>query len=101
MGIALKSAKERKYLEKDGLCSVVYEPSEVELRAYHFCVDNNIRISPVPETDGPRPVKWHIGISTPDNHRKIYKSKYKYDNHQVWQAHYEMCLYYYKKHENI
>ena len=43
------------------------------------------------------PGKWYIGISTPDNYKKVYKSKHIYDKTQVWDAMFEMCKYYYDK----
>ena len=95
-----KSAKQRKYDQKDGLCSIDYTPSEIEIKASHYCIAKDIRISPVPASEGPMPIKWHIGISEPANYKKIYRSKFQYDNHQVWEAYYEMCLYYYNKDEN-
>ena len=43
-------------------------------RIYHkYCGDNGIRISPVATLDNV-PGKWQVGISTPDDYRKIYRS---------------------------
>ena len=97
MGIRVKSTKERKYDDNHGLCSVYYNPTELEQLAYEYCVINNIIVSPYPAESGMMPQHWFVGISTPDDYKKIYKSKFKYDNHQIWPAMYEMCVYYYNK----
>ncbi len=93
----VKSAKERKYDQTSGLCAHDFTPTSEQQRAYFYCIDNNIIVSPVAAEEGMMPGKWYIGISTPDNYKKIYKSRFKYDNLQVWEAHYEMCSYYYNK----
>ena len=70
-------------------------PTEEQKKYYNYCVDNNIIISPMGINNTPG--KWYIGISTPDNYKKVYKSKHIYDKTQVWDAMFEMCKYYYDK----
>ncbi len=71
-----------------------YIPSDEERKWYKYCVDNDIRISPVgTETPG----KWYIGISDPGNYKKVYNSKFIYDKDTVMSEFYKMCYYYYAK----
>ena len=97
MGIRVKSTKERKYDETSGLCAYDYTPNERQALAYMYCIDNDIIISPIAAEQGMMPAKWYVGISTPDDYKKVYKSKFQYDNNQIWEAMYEMCEYYYNK----
>jgi len=90
MGSLTKRQKEQK---KYNLPELSMTPRQSTY--YNYCIDNNIRISPIGISDTPG--KWYIGISTPDNYRKIYKSKHIYDKNQVWEAMFEMCKYYYDK----
>ena len=74
-----------------------YSPTKEEDNAYHYCVENDIRISPIASDESG---KWYIGVSTPDDFKKVYKSKYIYNRDTIWVSFYEMCLYYYKKRNN-
>ena len=47
-----------------------YSPTREEDSAYHYCVDKNIRISPIASDESG---KWYIGVSTPDDFKKVYK----------------------------
>ena len=69
-----------------------YIPNEEEFKYYRYCVSNNIRISPM-GTD--QIGKWHIGISTPDSHRKVYNAPHIYDKDTIWIEYYKFCKYYY------
>ncbi len=62
---------------------------------YEYCIEKNIRISPIGINNTPG--KWYVGISTPENYKKVYKSKHIYDKEQIWDAVFEMCKYYYDK----
>lgn len=92
-----KSKAQEKYDKTKGLCSISYAPTSEEKDAYDYCVKNDIRISPVAIGPGMMNEKWYVGISTPENYKKVYKSKFQYDNEQIWPAVYEMCLYYFNK----
>ena len=69
--------------------------SEEQQKYYDYCVKNNIIISPIGIQNTPG--KWYVGISTPDNYKKVYKSKHIYNKDQIWDAMFEMCKYYYDK----
>lgn len=69
-----------------------YIPNDKERDYYYHCVKADIRISPIGTDDIG---KWYIGISSPGNHKKVYKSKFIYDKDTIWVAFYEMCKYYY------
>ena len=73
-----------------------YHPSKKEQEAYEYCVRNDIRISPVALPDN-NIGQWNIGISTPDNYKKIYRSPEKCDKHSVMEVMYKYCIYYYEK----
>ncbi len=70
-------------------------PTEDQKKYYDYCVNKNIIISPI--GINATPGKWYIGISTPDNYKKVYKSKFIYDKDQVWEEMFNMCKYYYDK----
>ena len=72
-----------------------YHPSKKEQDAYQYCVRNDIRISPVGISD--KIGQWRIGISTPDNYKKIYNSPEICDKHSVMEVMYKYCIYYYEK----
>ena len=71
-----------------------YNASEEETKWYHYCVRNNIRISPI-GIDGIG--KWYIGISDPSDYKKVYNSRFIYDRDTIWPEFYKMCKYYYEK----
>ncbi len=71
-------------------------PTEEQQKYDNYCVNKNIIISPI--GINATPGKWYIGISTPDNYKKVYKSKFIYDQHQIWEEMFNMCKYYYDKH---
>ena len=90
MGVLSKRQKEQaKYKLPD------FHISKEQQKYYDYCVKSNIIISPIGIQNTPG--KWYIGISTPDNYKKVYKSKHIYDKNQVWDAMFEMCKYYYDK----
>ena len=90
MGVSTKRQKEQaKYKLPE------YNTSEDQQKYYEYCIKNNIIISPIGIQNTTS--KWYIGISTPDNYKKVYKSKHIYDKDQVLDAMFEMCKYYYDK----
>ena len=93
MSVGLKKAKEKakRCLPED------YYPSDKEMEAYRYCVRNGIIISPVATEEWGEVGKWNIGISTPDNYKKIYRSPEKCDKHSVTEVFYKYCIYYYEK----
>ena len=93
MGSGLKLTKRQKEQAKFRLPD--YQVSPEEQKAYEYCVNNDIIISPIGISDDAG--KWYIGIATPDNYKKVYKSKHIYDKDTVWISFYEMCKYYYDK----
>ena len=73
-----------------------YYPTKEQENAALYCIRNNIRISPVACLDN-RVGSWQIGISTPDDYKKIYRSPEICDKHSVMEVYYKYCLYYYEK----
>jgi len=61
-----------------------------------YCRDKEIRISPVATLDN-EIGKWNIGISTPDDFRKVYRSPEKCDKYSVWEIYLKYNKYYYDK----
>ncbi len=72
-------------------------PTEEQEKAYQYCVENAIRISPIAAESGPKPSKYFVGVSDPRDYKKVYKSRFQYDEDQIWDAVYDACLYYYLK----
>ncbi len=79
--------------QEKGRLPTDYSPSNEEQKAYEYCLDNDIRISPWYHSQG----KWYIGISTPEDYKKVYKSKHVYDKDTIWFSFYDMCKFYYNK----
>ncbi len=74
-----------------------YIASDEELEWYHYCVRNNIRISPygiLNDSD-----HWYIAISLGAYAKweKPNLSPYKYCRKTIWVEYYKMCKYYYDK----
>ena len=97
MGNIKKSREQIKYEQVHGLGVYPYDITDHDKKAYDYCIENNIIISPVAAETGPRPLKWHVGISTPDNFKKVYKSRFQYDNSQIWPEVFNNMKYYYDK----
>jgi hypothetical protein len=70
-----------------------YLPKENDYKAFKFCVDNNIRIYPIPEST----IKWSVEI---DINGKKSKSPESFPKVVIWQKIWEYYQYYYKKYEN-
>ena len=71
-----------------------YIPTEDERTWYSYCVRNNIRISPMGHDSVG---SWKIGISTPEDYRKVYYAPHVYTSDTIWIEFYKYCKYYYDK----
>ena len=69
----------------------VYNPTDEEVLARDYCINNNIKISPgkVPGKE-----EWTIDINLGQGYRKSPKTFKKVE---VWEAYYNYCLYYFNK----
>lgn len=74
-----------------------YMPSDDEIKARDFCINNNIRISPMGIKDEPN--KWKIGISLGlyKKNEKPNISPHIYDRNTIWVEYFNFCKYYYDK----
>ena len=72
-----------------------YIANPEEFKWYKFCLDNEIRISPIGIND--RVGAWKIGISTADDFRKVYYAPHIYDRDTIWPSFYNYCKFYYDK----
>ena len=71
--------------------------SEEQLKWDNHCINNNIRISPWPTSQGLYPEEWRISISFGDDYKKIYKTPTIYTIENIWEEVYKMKKYYYDK----
>jgi hypothetical protein len=94
MSVGLRKAKEK---AKRCLPENYFE-SDLESKAYIYCVRNNIIISPIgiKDTVG----SWRIGISLPGKHSVVHKSPEVCDKFTVMEIMYRYCIYYYNKRNN-
>ena len=90
MGSGLKSRKKNKSMPN-------YFPSEEENKWRNFCVNKNIRISPLGIYNEEK--KWRIGIAIGPykKNETIHIAPSIYDQHTIWIEYYKMCKYYYDK----
>ena len=79
-----------------------FVPTEEQLLWDDYCINNDIRISPWPTTQGPNPSEWRIAISLGSD-KKIYKTPTVYIVDNIWSELYNMKKYYYdkRKHEEL
>lgn len=91
MGSGLKSKKKNEGMP-------IYLPNEEETKWRDFCVQNNIRISPL-GINGEKK-KWKIGISLGPYKKgeKMHIAPSVYDANTIWIEYYRMCKFYYDKH---
>ena len=89
MGITKREREKKKRQLPD------YIPSEDERTWFAYCIRNDIRISPYGISD--QIGKWKIGISTPEDHRKVYYAPHIYDKDTIWPSVYNYMKYYYEK----
>jgi hypothetical protein len=86
MGSGLK--KRRGYKPMPG-----YDKSELESKAYLWCIKNNIKISPFAVLKS-NPRTWWVDVEI---NGKVKRSPYKYDENQIWPKIFELYAFYYKK----
>ena len=67
-----------------------YTPDELEFKAYHWCINNNICISPFAKNEA----AWYIDIVI---NGKTNRSPSVYSKHTIWNTIYEYYKYYYEK----
>lgn len=91
MGSGLKRKKKNESMP-------IYLPNEEEIKWRNFCVENNIRISPL-GINGEKK-KWKIGISLGlyKKGEKMHIAPSVYDADTIWIEYYRMCKFYYDKH---
>ncbi len=70
-----------------------YSVTTEERKAYHWCINNGIFISPLATGEG----SWYIEIKLNNN---IHKSPEAYGKTTVWEKLYEYYKYYYNKYAN-
>ena len=90
MGSGLKSKKKNEGMP-------IYLPNEEEISWRDFCIENNIRISPL-GIHGEKK-KWKIGISLGSYKKgeKMHIAPSIYDTNTIWVEYYRMCKFYYDK----
>lgn len=71
-----------------------YIPSDEEVKWHNYCINKQIRISPMGINGEPN--KWKIGISIGD-HKKVHYAPSIYDRDTIWISVYEFMKYYYNK----
>ena len=69
----------------------IYNPTEEEVIARDWCINNNIKISPG-GINGKQ--EWTVDIDLGKGYRKSPKS---YKKVEVWEVYYNYCKYYYEK----
>ena len=69
----------------------IYNPTEEEIRASDYCIQNDIKISPG-GVNGKN--EWTIDIDLGKGYRKSPKT---FGKTEVWEAYYNYCLYYFNK----
>jgi len=90
MGSGLKNKKKNLWMPN-------YDPSDEEVKARNFCIENNYRISPLGIKDEKE--KWRIGINI-GPYKKGEKPNIApsvYDKDTIWPEYYKFCKYYYDK----
>ena len=70
-----------------------------EQKWFNYCINNNIRISPVPTTRGLQPGKWKIEIRLGPYQKdeKAHRSPLFYDSKEIWPEIYKTMKFYYDK----
>ena len=71
--------------------------------AHRWCIHNDYRISPIASKTWGFKAKskeksYHIGVSTPENWKKVYKSPEIYGEDEIWDKVSETEQFYYDKH---
>ena len=73
--------------------SVGYQYSPDEFKAYQWCINNGIYISPFCKENF---ISWHIDIEI---NKKINRSPQVFDPRELWEKIFEYYKYYYNKYE--
>ena len=71
--------------------------TEKQNKAHEYCINNNIRVSPIAAESGLKVTTWYVGISTPENYKKVYKSPEVYASPEIWDAVSKAEIFYYEK----
>jgi len=80
--------------KKETIWMPQYMVSKNEQEWYTWGINNNIKISPKPVTQGPNPKEWYLEVF---NNGKWYKSPNVYGPKEVWHEFYLMYKFYYDK----
>jgi uncharacterized protein YjbK len=82
-----------------GLMEYTKTLSLEEQKYFNYCVKNNIRISPVPTTQGLYPDEWKIEIRLGPYKKgeKSHKSPLSYNSKEIWPAINKVRKFYYDK----
>jgi len=82
-----------------GLMEYAEALSLEEQKWFNYCINNNIRISPVPTTRGLQPDKWKIEIRLGPYQKgeKAHRSPLSYDSKEIWPEIYKTMKFYYDK----
>lgn len=83
--------------KKKQVCMPDYNATEDEIKARDFCINNNIRISPLGMKEDSS--KWKIGINI-GPYKKGEKpniAPHIYDKDTIWVEYFNFCKYYYDK----
>lgn len=82
----------KKRKKSDGMGD--YAPNAEEFKAYHWGINNGIRIAPKPLTKGLNPSEWYVEIFA---NGKWNHSKEKFGSVDVWAQVYDYYIHYYNK----
>ena len=66
-------------------------------KAHSYCIDNNIRVSPIAYEPGMKNKLYHVGVSYPEDYKKIYKSPEVFQEYEIWEEVSKAEIYYYEK----
>jgi len=92
MGIA--AVKKKKNYKGLGT-SFIASPEQLKWDKY--CIENDIRIAPVPTSQGLYPEEWRVGVSLGSDYKTVYKTPNAYLVDEIWQEVYKAKKYYYDK----
>jgi len=69
-----------------------YMPDELEFKAYHWCINNNIYISPFAHNT----FQWYVDIVIKG---KLNRSPKTFEKIEIWEMIFKYYKYYYEKYE--
>ena len=95
----MKSLYGKKKTNYKGLSATQWFPTKEYNKWNSYCVDNNIRLFPVPTTKGMYPEEWRIGVCLGPYKKgeKPYLSPNVYTVDNIYQEMANMKKYYYNK----